>query len=277
MTSPLYTPIGYRLSLQSSHTGAPIHWLFLPGGPGLGVESFSNLGKALQLPGNTWYVDYPNDGNNQVSAVNRFDRWADGLIELLNALDNVVLVAHSFSGMFILSQPKVEKIIKGLVLMNTSPAADWIQEIPKQAAKYNLPDVSELQAQYQQNPSDQLFKKLTLACAPYFFTKASLGQGKKLLEQLPYSHASYDWAQQHFHPNYKAAFVPKTIPTLIIGSEFDHITPINLFAENQLWCRDNIMLECLKGSGHFPWIDSSDRLCELFMSFSNKLEYDITS
>lgn len=274
--NPLYTQTGYRVSLKSVNAGVPIHWLFLPGGPGLGSESFSDLGVALQLPGNTWYVDYPNDGRNQISKVNPFDRWSDGLIELLNAFENVVLVAHSFSGMFVLSEPRIEKIIKGLVLMNTSPTADWVQEIPKQAERYNLPDVSQIQAQYQKNPSDKLFKKLTLACAPYFFSRASLEQGMQLLEGLPYSHASYDWAGKYFHPNYKAAFVPKTIPTLIIGSEFDHITPVKLFSNNELWCRKNILVECLKGSGHFPWFDSPDRLCELFMTFSKKVEHHVT-
>lgn len=60
--SSLYTQMGYRATLKSVNTGVPIHWLFLPGGPGLGSESFSDPGVKLQLPGSTWYFGH---GSNQ--------------------------------------------------------------------------------------------------------------------------------------------------------------------------------------------------------------------
>lgn len=269
----LYTKFGYRTRLVSINPGKPIHWLFFPGGPGLGSESFSDLGEKLQLPGNTWYIDYPNDGSNQISKENHFEDWHEGLVELVSSFKNVVIVAHSFSGMFVLSEARVEKHIKGLVLINTSPNASWMQEIPKQAKKYHLPDVSEVQSQYQNNPSNDLFKKLTLDCAAYFFSKSTLQEGKKLLERLPYSHASYDWAGKHFHPKYQAAFIPN-IPTLVIGGECDHITPISLFVEDKSWSRGNIDIKCLNRAGHFSWFDAFEDICELFNGYSQKVLID---
>src|SRR5205085_1778994 len=104
-----------------------------------------------------------------------------------------------------------------------------------------------------------------------FFPLSSLSQGKKLLENLPYSHCSYDWAGNFFHPNYQASFVPNHIPTLIIGSEHDHLTPLSLFSQNSSWKKENIKIECLNNSGHFPWLDAHNDLQEKFTHFFKKI------
>lgn len=272
----LYSKYGYRAQLISTNPGVPLHWLFLPGGPGLGSESFSNLGQRLKLPGNTWYIDYPNDGSNQVSQNDYFEGWRQGLLDLVCLFRNVVIVAHSFSGMFVLSEASIEKHIKGLVLLNTSPNANWMQEISKQAEKFHLPDVSEVQAQYQSNLSDEMFKKLTINCAPYFFSESALSEGKSLLQELPYSHKSYNWAGEDFHPGYQATFIP-SIPTLIIGGEYDHVTPSTLFSNNRSWHRNHITIECLSGAGHFSWFDAFEDIHRLLIIYSKKVLVDAGS
>ncbi len=269
--SVLYTKKGYRAKLQSVNAGKALHWLFLPGGPGLGSELFSDLGLQLSLPGNAWLIDYPNDGSNQIFKENDFNSWRDGLIELLEAFDNIVIVAHSFSGMFVLSDPRIESQIKGLVLLNTSPNAKWMQSILQQAKQYQLPDLSSIQARYQDHPSNTLFKALTMACAPYFFSESDLEFGKAMLETLPYSHASYDWVGQYFHPNYEAKWIPKDTPTLIVGSELDHITPLSLFKNDKRWQKKNIVIECIEDAGHISWMTSVDKIKVLFDQFITKM------
>lgn len=270
-TMGLYTKSGFRLQLQTINDGASLHWLFLPGGPGLGSESFSDLAKNLCLPGNVWYVDYPNDGSNQISKDNLFDGWRDGLIELLECFDNIILVAHSFSGMFILSDPRIEKLVKGLVLLNTSPSNQWMQQIAEQVLLYDLPDVSVIQEKYENNRNNQSYKELTQACSPYFFSMQALKLGNLLLKNLPYSHASYDWALKSFHPQYRAFFIPELIPTLIISGEHDHVTPKELFTKDPQWNRKNITIECIKGEGHFPWLISWEQVKTAFKEFIKRL------
>ncbi len=267
MSNCLYSNVGYRAKLVATQPGMPLHWLFLPGGPGLGSESFGDLCQSLRLAGNTWCIDYPNDGSNQDKHYQEFNRWKDGLVDLLKSFNNIILVAHSFSGMFVLSDPRIEKYIKGLVLLNTSPNANWMQEIPRQAEKYHLPNVSSLQEQYQKDPSDALFKKLTLACAPYFFSESTVELGKALLQKLPYSHTSYDWAGTHFHPHYEAQWIPEEIPALIMGSEYDHITPLSLFQDDERWQRNNIQMECLSDVGHFPWVSNGNQIKSMINDF----------
>ena len=191
--------------------------------------------------------------------------------ELLEAFDNIVIVAHSFSGMFVLSDPRIESQIKGLVLLNTSPNAKWMQSILQQAKQYQLPDLSSIQARYQDHPSNTLFKALTMACAPYFFSESDLEFGKAMLETLPYSHASYDWVGQYFHPNYEAKWIPKDTPTLIVGSELDHITPLSLFKNDKRWQKKNIVIECIEDAGHIPWMTSVDKIKVLFDRFITKM------
>lgn len=272
MNHYLYSNAGYRAKLVSTHSGIPLHWLFLPGGPGLGSESFGNLCDVLSLPGNTWLIDYPNDGSNQNSHYPNFDTWKEGLIDFLQSFNNVIVVAHSFSGMFVLSDSKIEKSIKGLVLINTSPNKNWMQAIAQEAEKYQLPDLSHLQNQYLKHPSNSLFKKLTIASAPYFFSEATLDAGRALLESLPYSHAAYDWAAQYFHPTYEAQWIPQDIPTLIIGGELDHITPLSLFQNERSWKRDNIFIECIKDTGHFSWINHASQIKALFDEFCGQVD-----
>lgn len=263
----LYSKYGYRSTLISHIADKDLNWLFLPGGPGLGSESFDFLGKSLILPGKTWYVDHPHDGSNQNNSPIDFEHWPRGLLDLASSFKNVIIVAHSFSGMFVLSTPDIEKFLKGLVLMNTSPDKSWLQLSRIEADKNQLPDISDIQKNYIIHPSNDSFKELIMASAPYFFSPFGVDKGRALLESLPVSFASHLWASQSFHHTYRASFIPDC-PTLIIGSEFDFITPLKLFTDNNEWQKENISISLLKGAGHFPWIEKMDKMKKIFTCFA---------
>ncbi|WP_296619971.1 alpha/beta hydrolase [Marivirga sp.] len=262
-----YSHTDFKAQLKYSKGPEPLNWLFLPGGPGFGSESLDNLAEQLSLPGKSWYMDFPNDGSNQISANQHFEGWSDGLIDLLSHFENPIIVAHSFSGMLVLSNKKLENYLYGLVLLNTAPNNTWLHQIEKQAKQYDLPDISEIATQYEKNKNNDTFKALTIACAPYFFSPESLDKGMKLLEILPYSNESYDWATTMFHPRFTNAFIPQTIPTLVVGGEIDHITPFDLFMSDERWQRSNIQLKLIKNEGHFPWLNSGENLQNIFYKY----------
>jgi len=186
-----YSNFGYRARLINALPGKAFNWLFLPGGPGLGSEAFGDLADNLALPGKSWYVDYPGDGSNHKDKVD-YQKWSEGLLDLVSKFTNVIIVAHSFSGMFVLSQAAIEEKLTALLLINTAPDASWSQQIPQQVALHNLPDLSQQQLIYQKNPSNAAFKQLCQHSAIYFFSKHALKKGQRLLQDLPYSHRSYD-------------------------------------------------------------------------------------
>ena len=120
-----WTRSGARLQRVHQNSNSQYNWLFLPGGPGLGSESLSDLIKILSLPGAIWYLDLPEDGSNTTDDKFSFSNWSISLIEATKALDQVILVAHSSGGMFALATPELEDNLLGLVLMDSSPNASW--------------------------------------------------------------------------------------------------------------------------------------------------------
>src|SRR5205807_21926 len=112
-----YSKDGFRLTFVKSREGFPFNWLFLPGGPGLGSESLKDLTAMLELTGTIWHVDYPGDGSNRDIEHVDFTKWPEGLVNLVQTLEHVIIVAHSFGGMLTLTIPELEKHLDGIVLL----------------------------------------------------------------------------------------------------------------------------------------------------------------
>lgn len=268
----LWTKSKARLQLVSTNTDINYNWLFLPGGPGLGSESLNGLADMLHLPGNVWHIDFPGDGSNTTkNDIEDFIHWQQALIEVTSALPNVILVAHSSGGMFALATPALENIIIGLVLMDSAPNASWQQFFSQYVKENPLIEAERLQTIYDNNPSNEMLKKLTIACAPYFSTKISLQQIIYLLETLPFNYKTHLWAAKNFDQTYQAKWIPKTLPTLIFGGEQDPITPLKLFIESDDFRRSNILIREIKNGSHFPWLDNPTQVKKTFEEFCQKL------
>jgi pimeloyl-ACP methyl ester carboxylesterase len=115
-----------------------------------------------------WNLDLPGDGSNFTSDDSQyFSKWSEALVESVNALDNVILVAHSTGGMYALATPALEKILIGLVLMDSAPDALWPQSFMEVVKQQPIPEAEDLHKLYAENPNDEVLKKLTILSAPY--------------------------------------------------------------------------------------------------------------
>ena len=82
--SYLWTSLKARLQFICSLPGGNYNWIFIPGGPGLGSESLSDLSQLLKLPGTTWHLDLPGDGSNSTADdAESFSYWSAALIKQL--------------------------------------------------------------------------------------------------------------------------------------------------------------------------------------------------
>ncbi|MBA3536038.1 MAG: alpha/beta hydrolase [Tatlockia sp.] len=253
---------------------AKYNWLFLPGGPGLGSESLSNLTDILSLPGSLWLLDLPGDGSNHTEDDEQsFSNWSQALIEATQKLNNVILVAHSSGGMFALATPELESNLSGLVLMDSAPNAEWQNLFMHYVKEHPLPEAEKLQLIYEKEPSNEILKKLTMASAPYFSTAKSLNTLVTLLASLPFNYKSHLWAENNFDQTYKAKWIPQKIPTLIFAGEKDSITPLILFSEAKEFQRENISIHEIKNASHFPWIDNPEQVKHLFEEYCQLLEH----
>lgn len=269
---PLWTRSGARLQLVRTSSHGKFHWLFLPGGPGLGSESLLPLLDILELPGNTWRLDLPGDGSNTMQDNKKaFSHWSQALIEAVSSLDNVVLVGHSRGGMFALSTPELQEKLAGLVLITSSPDMVWQNELESKLINYQIPEADEAGRKYEENPSNELLRDCVIAAAPrMFFTQEALKNGIEVLSNLPYNYESFQWTIEHFDPTYHAKWVPQ-MPTLILSGEKDIAIPIHHFKGKKEYQLRNIIMKEIPGAGHFPWIENPQAVVAAFSAFVKML------
>ncbi|MBA2652383.1 MAG: alpha/beta hydrolase [Tatlockia sp.] len=267
----LWTSLKARLQLIATTSGA-FNWLFLPGGPGLGSESLVPLTQLLKLPGRIWHLDLPGDGSNLTEDDSKFfSKWSEALREVVSALDDIILVAHSTGGMYALATEDLEKSLTGLVLMDSAPDASWQQHFMRHVKRHPIPEVEILHKIYTKNPDNEILKNLTLLSAPYLFTKEGLSKDISFLESLPYNFRTCDWSARYFDTTYKAKWIPKNIPTLILAGEEDFITPISLFMESKEFQNPNILIKTIKNAAHFPWIENPNEVSRAFTEYFQEL------
>jgi pimeloyl-ACP methyl ester carboxylesterase len=262
------TPSRARLNkIRGSNKDQP-NWLFLPGGPGLGSESLLALIELLDMPGDYWCIDLPGDGSNRYSDnAQAFSAWTSALVEAIAHFKHGILVGHSTGGMQALYLPELEKHLKGLILMDTAPNAQWQNVFAEEIKKNPIPGLADLMNAHKNHPSDETLKALTLASIPYLFTHKGRSAGQKLLESLPYNYQSCEWSEQHFDSIYRARWIPTKSPTFIISGEEDKLTPLSLFLQEKSWHRDNIHFKLIRKAGHFPWIENPDDVRNVFREY----------
>lgn len=267
----IWTRSKARLNLFSVNPAGNYNWLFLPGGPGLGSESLIELVNLLNLPGKSWLVDFPDDGSNvAIHGDKDFKNWQQALIEACQLFEKPYLFAHSSGGMFALATLQLENILGGLVLMDSAPNASWQSCFMEYLTHHSIPEVEMLGKQYEENPSNELLKQMTILSVPYFSILKNIPTMKKLLESLPYNYRSHDWAKKVFDPFYTAKWIP-TMPTLIFAGDQDYLTPLRLFIESKEFHRDNILIREIKDAAHFPWMDNPEGVKEVIFEYLNRL------
>jgi pimeloyl-ACP methyl ester carboxylesterase len=262
--SALYTSDGARLKLVSSNASRNLNIVFLPGGPGVGSSYFTALTDKLDINANLWLLDLPDNGDNLKENVD-FTKWSKHLVRAIDSLDNVIIVGHSFGGMLILSEPEISQHVKAIILLNSSPIPHFAAA-EKERIKYNLPSLDKMVEKYAQNPSNETQKELAIAAADYYFTPGYKERGKELLRQGAYNHRPLDWGLSKFFAEYKS-FVP-TVPTLIIGADQDHITPLYSFKEDLRYnTKPHISIVEIKDAGHFPIIEKPEEVRRTIKEF----------
>lgn len=279
MTSYLYDEHRIRYHLISTKPDEPYNWLFLPGGPGADSRYLKKLVDLLKLPGKVWLVDLPGNGDNLqgIPPDYNFDTWFDLLMPLIQNFENPILAGHSFGGMLPLLFPELEEHLKGLVILNSAPSL-WLEEAVFYARKYHLPDLSKEIQDFNLNPNEATFKIALNACMPYYFPPSSLEIGKEMLQDLPFPFQPAVWWQlKASEINFCAEWIPKQVPTLIIGGTFDCICPFSLFQKDLRFNRPNIKMVKVEKGGHMPWIEDPQTVVDLFQEFKDKLVLDPTS
>jgi hypothetical protein len=99
--------------------------------------------------------------------------------------------------MFALASPELENKLLGLVLMDSAPNASWQSFFMEYGKNHPLAEAEKLQKIYEKNPSNDLLRELTIACAPYFSLSTSLDKIIEILASLPFNYKSHLWAENN--------------------------------------------------------------------------------
>ncbi len=257
----------YRL-IRVNASDRVLNWIFVPGGPGADSIYFKDLIEVLELPGNFWLIDFPENGENRHSnETYDFEKWDSCFQDCIKTFENPIYVGHSFSGMFPLLFKELEHLLEGFIILNSTPCL-WFEEAQKCAKENKLPSFELSLDDFRNNPNPSTFKAALLACSPYYFTEDFLEKGKILLDSLPFNYfAAAWWQNKAIEINFEAKWIPQKVPTLILGSSHDFITPFSLFEKAKQFHRQNITLKKIEGAGHFPWIEKKHEVIEAFESF----------
>lgn len=267
--------VRYQLVNTNPESNKNWSWIFIPGGPGLDSSSLLDLTQLLDLPGNTWLIDFPGNGDNvnTVSENYEYDQWFNCVIPMVKHFENPVVVGVSFGGMITLLTPDLEDYLKGVVILSSAPR-EWFNEAAEHAKKYNLPEFSSQLQKFTLYPSEETLKKLLDVLFPYYFYREeSLVNGRALLLSTPFAfHPATWWMKKVSTYGYTATWIPENVPTLIIGNEFDGMTPFEIFQNDLRFLRPNIELVEIKEASHFNWIDNPDAVKKAFQHFYSALK-----
>lgn len=272
MQNYLYDCDRVRYELYQTNGGSKDNWLFFPGGPGGDSSYLHGLIDSLQLTGNVWLIDLPGNGSNSDGSYSdNYDFWFELFPQIVKRFDNPIVVGHSFGGILPMLYPELETIIKGCVILNSSPVL-WLEEALAYAKQFNLPDLTQDMQAFTLNPNQETFNAALNACMPYYFPKQTLEKGRQLLAQVPFQYRPAVWGQiKAMEGKLLAKWVPQQVPTLIIGAKYDCICPFSLFKKDQRFHRNNIKLVFIEDAGHCPWIENPSAIAKAFEEFSSQM------
>jgi pimeloyl-ACP methyl ester carboxylesterase len=259
-----------RMTLVQSNPGPGYNWLFLPGGPGADSQYYNELIEILHLPGNVWFIDLPENGSNTFKDRYRedfdFNTWEICFKHVLQSLDNIILVGHSFSGIYPLLFPEIEKDLTGLVIL-CSASRIWIDNALKMAQQKNLPSFEKELAEFLSNKSAESFEKARRVFVHYYFTPETLEKGSKILFRGAFNfHAMNWWLSKARSIDFDAILIP-SIPTLIVGGSEDCAVPFEGYRTDERFHKSNILLREIEGASHTPWLEKPEEVRKLFDAF----------
>lgn len=250
------------LDLHSDQPGKE-QWLFLPGGPGLSGAYLKPLAECMSLPGKSFISEYPGCGTHPVD-YQGLGQWRLALLNTLQQLGSVGIVAHSFSGMFILKYPEFSPFISKLIIVNSAPFFD-LQKQASAIKQKGMRSLARIVAPFMRKPSNQSFAGYLMALAPYFAQSSQSIQ--EILSLGPCQVRPFVDAFESFFKHFRFQWVPECA-TLTIGGENDTYVPARWFTECDAFHISHIQHEVIPHAGHFCWLDAPEAVNALVANFA---------
>jgi proline iminopeptidase len=255
--------------------------LMMHGGPGLDHTIFRPWLDPLGEQAELIYYDHRGNGRSTRPATMErvtHETWAVDADMLRSYLgfEKIILFGHSYGGF--LAQEYALRFghhLAGLILCNTAPIFDYMPIIQANAAARGTPDalvaLSEVFGRAMNDDRD--LRTIWMRLLPLYFKRYDSNIGKAMDAATSYSAAAWNQASANCLPRFNtlARLKEITAPTLVLGGSDDWLTP----AEQSRRIYDelpNAELTLFENSGHFPYIEETDKFVETVRSWLSTLE-----
>lgn len=247
--------------------GLPI--LFLHGGLGLDHTGFRPW--LDQLGDVTHLIYYDHLGNGRSTRPQSYegitlDTWANDADALRAALghERIVLFGHSFGGFIAQHYALLHgDHLAGLILSNTAPSVEYAEVLVTNAYTYGTPEQAQLAIRALSEPAlfstDEAFRHLWTTILPLYFHHYDPEIARAMDEATQYSANAFihgSTCLESFNTMNRLREV--TTPTLLLGSRYDWITPLQQGADRFHAALPDAQLVVFENSGHFPYIEERD-------------------
>ncbi len=259
--------------------GRPL--LLMHGGLGLDHTYFrpwlDPLGDAAEL---IYYDHRANGRSARPASLDGVDHatWAADADALRAQLgfDRIVLLGHSY-GSFLAQEYALRYAdhLAGLILCSAAPALDYMPVIQANAAARGTPDSLAALGEAFGRPmvDDSDWRSIWLRLLPLYFKRYNPQIGQAMDQSTAYSAAAWNHVNVNCLPKFNTVARLKeiTVPTLLLSGADDWITPA---AQGQRMKAElpNAELTIFEESGHFPFIEETDKFVSTVRNWIAKLD-----
>jgi len=190
--------------------------------------------------------------------------------------DRIILLGHSY-GSFLAQEYALRFAhhLAGLILCSTAPVLDYMPVIQANAAARGTPDSLAALGEAFGRPmvDDNDWRSIWMRLLPMYFKRYSPQIGQAIDQSTSYSAAAWNHVNANCLPKFNTFSRLKeiTIPTLVLGGADDWITPAEqskrIHAE-----LPNAELTIFEESGHFPFIEETDKFVTTVRNWIVKLD-----
>ncbi len=178
-------------------------------------------------------------------------------------LERMVLLGHSYGGTLALMYAlRYQEHLAGLILCTTYPAFDYPEIVRANADRLGTPEqLAALSAwEHGEVSTDEEFARFWRTVLPLYFYRYDPAIGRELDQDAIYSGAIFNKAFSELTPEYNVVdrLGEIRVPTLVLGSRHDWITPLAQSERIQRGIPGS-QLVAFERSGHFPFIEERER------------------
>lgn len=241
--------------------------VLVPGGPGLSPLSFEPLLKFLE--GMNVYFYYPTGTYEDSDSENvSYTEQRDGLLKTISSLTKVTLCGHSFGGIL-----AVDAFLKGGanidgIISVASPFSEVaFQSVAKNFCKHESADQKEKAELFQNDPTDNNYKKWFASCASHYFAHDNAEQGEKMLLSESVSSKAFIEAREEASRKEELLekLKQKSCKKLFLAGEKDNLLPPEVLRKDSK--HGDFEFKMIEGAGHFVHFDCPQVSAEQINNF----------